>query len=158
MGEASRQVAIRDLLNQVRDQFPNPQQGRIIIEAHAEVSVTIPKQATIQSIAALIQNALDASRDDRPVRLSAYESGAHMRIAIEDEGCGMTETVFRRVGEPFFTTKEPGKGMGLGTFLVRTFAERLGGRLSFDSVAGRGTTATLELPMNAMSKNEHAAV
>jgi two-component system sensor histidine kinase RegB len=70
----------------------------------------------------------------------------------------MTETILRRIGEPFFTTKEPGKGMGLGTFLVRTFAERLGGRLSFDSVAGRGTTVTLELPVSAAGKTSHVAV
>ncbi len=50
----------------------------------------------------------------------------------------------RRAGEPFFTTKEPGHGLGLGLFLVRTFAERSGGTLEFDDV--RGTTAILEIP------------
>ena len=42
----------------------------------------------------------------------------------------------RRAGEPFFTTKEPGQGLGLGLFLVRTFAERSGGTLEFDDVGG----------------------
>ena len=59
----------------------------------------------------------------------------------------MSEGVLRRIAEPFFTTKEPGKGMGLGTFLVRTFAQNLGGRVQFDSTPGEGTTATLELPL-----------
>ena len=158
MGETPRQVAIRDLLNQVWDQFTNPQQGRIVIEAQPGVSVIIPKQATIQSIAALIQNALDASSENQRVRVSASRSADHARISIEDHGCGMPETVLRRVGEPFFTTKEPGKGMGLGTFLVRTFAERLGGRISFDSIAGRGTTVTLELPVNVARKDGYVAV
>jgi two-component system sensor histidine kinase RegB len=59
----------------------------------------------------------------------------------------MDEDVLRRVSEPFFTTKEPGKGMGLGTFLVRVLAERLGGRLTYSSMPGRGATAGLELPL-----------
>ena len=61
----------------------------------------------------------------------------------------MSTEVLEHIAEPFFTTKEPGKGMGLGTFLVRTFAERLGGRVLFDSVSGQGTTATLQLPLNS---------
>ena len=51
----------------------------------------------------------------------------------------------RRVGEPFYTTKDPGKGMGLGVFLTRTLADRLGGHLTFES-PGKGTVATLEIP------------
>jgi len=158
MGEAPRRVAVVDLLNRVRDQFPNAQKSRISIEPTAEMSAVVPEQATIRSVAALIQNALDASMDDRPVRASANQYGHTLRISIEDHGCGIPETVLRRIGEPFFTTKEPGKGMGLGTFLVRSFAERLGGRLSFDSTDGRGTTVTLELPVNATGKNGYVAI
>ena len=58
----------------------------------------------------------------------------------------MSEDTLRHIGEPFFTTKDPGAGMGLGTFLVRTLAERLGGHLEFQSTPDRGTTAILELP------------
>jgi two-component system sensor histidine kinase RegB len=158
MGETPREVAIADLLNRVRDQFPSPQRNQISIDPHSAVSVIVPEQATIQSVTALVQNALDASGDNRPVRVSASQYGPHVRISISDQGAGMTDTVLRRVGEPFFTTKEPGKGMGLGTFLVRTFAERLGGRLSFDSIAGSGTTANLELPVNTAAKTSYVAV
>ena len=50
------------------------------------------------------------------------------------------------VGEPFYTTKEPGEGMGLGLFLVRLVADRCGGSFSVNSHPSRGTTCTLELP------------
>jgi two-component system, sensor histidine kinase RegB len=70
----------------------------------------------------------------------------------------MPASVLRRIAEPFFTTKEPGKGMGLGTFLVRTFAESLGGRVLFESTPGKGTTATLELPFDSSRQDAHAAV
>ena len=158
MGETPRQLAMADLLNRVRDQFPSHQRVYISIDADPAASVIVPEHATIQSVSALVQNALDASNENRPVRVTASQYGPHVRISIADQGSGMTETVLRRIGEPFFTTKDPGKGMGLGTFLVRTFAERLGGSLSFDSVAGSGTTVTLELPVNTTSKPKHVPV
>ena len=65
---------------------------------------------------------------------------------MSDEGAGLTPEALRRAGEPFFTTKEPGRGLGLGLFLARIFAERLGGSLKLESSAG--TTAVLELPAN----------
>ena len=70
----------------------------------------------------------------------------------------MPANVLRRIAEPFFTTKEPGKGMGLGTFLARTFAESLGGRVHFASIPGEGTTAILELPLRSSRQNAHAAI
>jgi two-component system sensor histidine kinase RegB len=58
----------------------------------------------------------------------------------------MAPDVLARVGEPFFTTKPTGKGMGLGIFLARAVIERLGGQFSIRSSPGAGTTATLSLP------------
>ena len=71
-----------------------------------------------------------------------------VRIEVHDRGAGMSPEVRRRVGEPFYTTKEPGRGLGLGLFLTRTFAERSGGTLQFDS--DNGTTAILEIPARAV--------
>ena len=59
----------------------------------------------------------------------------------------MPANVLSRAGEPFFTTKEPGQGMGLGLFLTRAVIEQLGGSLQLQSVPGEGTTATLRLPV-----------
>ena len=74
------------------------------------------------------------------------KAAAGLRIDIRDEGPGMPPAVLARVGEPFFTTKEPGRGTGLGVFLARAVIERLGGKLTFVSAPGRGTTATVVLP------------
>jgi two-component system sensor histidine kinase RegB len=155
MGEAPRRVAIQQLLNKVNNEFTEGQRTQILMEAPEEVSIVVPEQATIQSLVALIQNAFDANTDDRPIVVRAVQSGSNVRISVDDQGCGMPEAVVRRIGEPFFTTKEPGKGMGLGTFLVRTLAERLGGSLVFNSIAGRGTTVTLELPVDSSGNNGH---
>jgi two-component system sensor histidine kinase RegB len=62
-----------------------------------------------------------------------------------------------RAGEPFFTTKPAGSGMGLGLFVTRAAAEQLGGDLALASTAGAGTTATLTLPMNVFHSSQAAS-
>lgn len=159
MGETPASVRVRDLLTQVLAQFPEPQRALLEIElADEALAAVLPRKATAQSLAALIQNALDANVDRRPILLTARGTGSALRIAVRDRGQGMSGNVLRRIAEPFFTTKEPGHGMGLGTFLVRTFAENLGGRVLFDSVPGEGTTVTLELPLHPSGESAHAAI
>jgi two-component system sensor histidine kinase RegB len=98
----------------------------------------------VQAISSLLKNAFDASAQADGVVLRFAVRGAMVRIEVRDEGSGMSPDAKRRAGEPFFTTKEAGYGLGLGLFLVRTFAERSGGTLEFDDVGG--TTAILEIP------------
>jgi len=159
MGETARGIGVADLLNEVALQFPEAQRVRLAIHSPPDLtSVMLPVQATVQSLVALVQNALDASTEGGSVALGAKCLEREVTFEIRDNGHGMPEPVLRRIAEPFFTTKEPGKGMGLGTFLVRTFAERLGGCLTFESIRGKGTTATLMLPLNAARRDVHAAV
>ena len=61
----------------------------------------------------------------------------------------MAPEVLARVGEPFFSTKPTGSGMGLGLFLARTFAEQLGGELRVDSLLGQGTRVQMIWPQVA---------
>ena len=158
MGETACTVEVRDLFTQVLAQFPESQRTLVEVEVPEEaLAAVLPRQATAQSLTALIQNALDANLDLRPIVITVTATDDGLRISIRDQGHGMPENILRRIAEPFFTTKEPGKGMGLGTFLVRSFAERLGGRVLFDSVFGQGTTVTLELPSQSQ-RNVHASI
>src|SRR5581483_8334620 len=139
MGESLRSIRLDDLISQTLEQFPAGPRSRFAVAiANPGDAVQLPVQATIQSLVALLQNALDASESGEVI-LCATGSGSEVAFAVRDQGMGMPESVLRRIAEPFFTTKEPGKGMGLGTFLVRTFAERLGGGLTFESTLGKGT-------------------
>jgi PAS domain S-box-containing protein len=72
--------------------------------------------------------------------------GGYVRILVTDTGTGMDRAVLARVTEPFFTTKEPGKGTGLGLAMAKGFVEQSGGSLSIDSAVGRGTRIILWLP------------
>jgi two-component system sensor histidine kinase RegB len=159
VGEASKQISVTGLLSETLLQFPEAQRACIMTDTpHGEVLLFLSVQATIQSLVALVQNALDATMPGGTVTLRALPGNGEVTFEISDQGHGMPEDVLRRIAEPFFTTKEPGKGMGLGTFLVRTFAERLGGRLSFESTPGKGTTATLNVPSRSSIREIHASV
>lgn len=71
------------------------------------------------------------------------KAGSYIRLSVTDTGMGMTPDVLARATEPFFTTKEQGKGTGLGLAMARGFAEQSGGGLHIDSAPGRGTTVRL---------------
>ncbi len=116
----------------------------------------MPRRAVAQSLIALTRNALEASAPDSAVHVVARQAGERFQFVVSDKGKGMSPGTLRRIGEPFFTTKEPGKGMGLGTFLVRTLAEQLGGRLTFESAPQTGTLAIFELPFSLKPETAHA--
>ena len=68
-------------------------------------------------------------------------------VEITDSGCGIPETIQDRILEPFFTTKDVGRGSGQGLAIAQSIVEQHRGRLSFASTVGRGTTFTISLPM-----------
>jgi two-component system sensor histidine kinase RegB len=147
-GEAPRRVDLGDLLNEVRQKFQSDHSRiQIVVRETDVLSCMLPVRATVEALSALVKNALDASTNGKPVLLEATEAAnERVRFVVHDEGTGMTPDVLERVAEPFFTTKATGQGMGLGAFLAHLFAQTLGGQLSFESEAGRGCSAILELP------------
>jgi two-component system sensor histidine kinase RegB len=80
-----------------------------------------------------------------------FETGEEgLTVLVRDDGKGMPLEVLARVGEPFFTTKGPGAGLGLGVFLARSLCEQMGGRLMLESARATGTTARAEIPAAVM--------
>jgi signal transduction histidine kinase/CheY-like chemotaxis protein len=74
-------------------------------------------------------------------------TGDHIVLEVTDTGIGMSEEVMRRALDPFFTTRPPGKGTGLGLALAHRTVTGAGGTLGLRSVPGRGTTVTIRLPV-----------
>jgi two-component system sensor histidine kinase RegB len=107
--------------------------------------VAVPAEPLRQAIVALVRNAFDASTPDQRVTMRVEDADG-LRIEVIDQGRGMDEAEMARAGEPFFTTKPPGAGLGLGLFLVRAFADQMGGALRLHSHPGSGTSVVLELP------------
>jgi two-component system sensor histidine kinase RegB len=108
--------------------------------------LAIPAAGTVQSLVALLKNALEASPPDERVSFELRGDGDGVAFEVLDHGTGMAPDILEKVGDPFFTTKPPGRGLGLGVFLARVFFESRGGSLAIDSQVGRGTCATARLP------------
>lgn len=148
-GESPSRIKIRALFEDLLLSLPPANRDLVTTLAAEEVEACLPVETTRQILSALVKNALDASASGQSVELSATSHGDRLSFTVRDRGQGMTAKTLAHLGEPFFTTKEPGRGMGLGTFLARVFAENLHGSLEFESAAGVGTTAVLELPLVA---------
>jgi signal transduction histidine kinase len=69
-----------------------------------------------------------------------------VRIVVRDDGCGIPPEILPRLFEPFLTTKETGRGVGLGLAISRSILERHNGDIEVQSEVGRGTTFTVTLP------------
>ena len=83
----------------------------------------------------------DASSDP------ALQSGDYLKLSVIDTGKGMTPDILKKAIEPFFSSKPLGKGTGLGLSMVHGLAVQLGGALQLSSTVGKGTAATLVLPV-----------
>src|SRR5207237_3481820 len=73
--------------------------------------------------------------------------GLYLRLSVIDSGTGMDAATLARAVEPFFSTKETGRGTGLGLSMVHGLAAQLGGAFTLTSVPGEGTRADLYLPV-----------
>jgi putative PEP-CTERM system histidine kinase len=105
----------------------------------------------------LVQNAIEATNDGSPVRISASRQGSEIAIRVSDNGCGMTEAfVANQLFKPFESTKE--NGFGIGAYEARALAQSIGGNLRVDSRVGKGTRMTLLLPAASESNLDNQPV
>lgn len=116
-------------------------------EGVAAKNLFLPSRALGMALRNLVKNGLDASKaTGASVTVSAAEAEGALVIEVKDRGEGMSERLLAQAAEPFFSTKAPGQGMGLGLFLARAVAEQLEGSLTLSSTEGAGTTATVRVP------------
>ncbi|HER62846.1 MAG TPA: sensor histidine kinase [Desulfobacteraceae bacterium] len=148
LAEALRTFTIEELCDDVLDWFPENIRGRIkVVSDIKEMSIRMPFRTVKRIIRGLIKNAVDASEETGTVTLTCRRDSDFLYFEVRDEGKGMDEETMARAIEPFFTTKEPGKGLGLGLFLTESAAERFGGSLQLDSKPGKGTRAVISFSL-----------
>lgn len=94
----------------------------------------------------LILNARDAMPEGGTLRLSSYSVDGGVALDFSDSGVGMAPEVLERVFEPFFSTKEVGKGTGLGLYVSQRIVQQHQGRIGVETQEGKGSTFTVYLP------------
>jgi len=108
--------------------------------------VLIDRGNLVQVILNLAVNARDAMPGRGSLRLTTRNVGDHVALEVSDNGSGMSPEVRARACEPFFTTKEQGKGTGMGLAVVHGIVDAAGGRVEIVSEVGVGTTFRILLP------------
>lgn len=120
-----------------------------------EVLVAIPDTLAVlgdrsriaQIVVNLVDNAIDASPDGSAVEVHAQVDGDRAVLEVRDDGPGIPEELASRIFEPFVTTKDVGKGTGLGLWVVWALTSHMGGEVTVDSAPGRGTVMSVKLPL-----------
>ena len=103
------------------------------------------RDTLVGAVLNLIENAIQARADGVRLKVHLYTRGNTLRLCVSDNGSGIDPTVLSRLGEPFFTTKTTGTGLGLT--VVKAVARAHQGELQLRSRPGRGTCALVILPL-----------
>jgi len=121
----------------------------ISVDAQPKVCAFADPVQLTSALLNLCVNARDAMSGQGVLTIEVREANGLVEVSVSDTGCGMSPEVRRRAVEPFFTTKEVGKGSGLGLSMVYGFAQQSGGDLRIESDVGIGARITLVLPKAA---------
>ncbi|HIQ44525.1 Sporulation kinase E [Pseudomonas sp. THAF187a] len=157
---------VRDMLIFARGELPLPDRLspaelfaalRAAAEAHVgdmavrwqcdvrEGELLCNRDTLVGTVLNLIDNAIQAGGRDARLKIHLYRRDGQLRLCVSDNGPGMSRETLARLGEPFFTTKTTGTGLGLA--VVKAVARAHQGQLLLQSRAGRGTCAIVSLPL-----------
>jgi signal transduction histidine kinase len=123
------------------------------IEVHTNFDDTVPPVELVEdSIFAVLLNltlnAADAMPEGGILEITVRAGEGEIEIDFRDTGHGISEEDLERIFEPYFTTKEPGRGTGLGLTLARGVLRDIGGDVEVESELGKGSTFRVRIPMN----------
>lgn len=101
----------------------------------------------MQVIVNLINNAIDAVKEDGKIKIIAREEENVLCLYVKDNGCGISEETLGKIFDPFYTTKPVGKGTGLGLSVCYGIVEEFAGTIHVESKVGIGTTIKVQIPI-----------
>ena len=122
----------------------------IRLTSHGEALVEADPRRLEDAVVHLVANAIEASPSRGEVDVEVRTANDEAEIVVRDHGHGMAPGTLIRLGTPFFTTRED--GTGLGVVLARSAVTQHGGSLRYESEPGKGTTATVKLPMHSPAR------
>lgn len=145
LGPSPEPLPVERLVTVLREDQGQSDRFEVEVAPGVEPEPGVPPDVA-HALQPLLKNAIDAAGEAGSVTLRISQPDGQWQFVVRDDGPGMPDEIRARALEPFFTTKEHGRGMGLGLYLAKLVADRHGGRLGIVSEAGRGTTATLVVP------------
>jgi signal transduction histidine kinase len=122
------------------------------VTGSVDASVNADVRKIRQVLLNLVLNAMQSSPPGETVTIVIGEkcdADGFLRLQVADHGAGMTPEVLERIRKPYFTTREGGTGLGVA--VARGLVEQHGGRISYESAPGKGTTVSIDLPRCAAS-------
>jgi two-component system sensor histidine kinase RegB len=149
--ESFRIISVGMLMDMIGKEFTveTGKEVKFKIE-NAQQSMMVPVHTWVRSIKGLLKNSYDAD-NEAEITCRCHQDTDNLYIVVSDNGPGMDDDTFSKATDPFFTTKETGKGMGLGLFLARTMTECFDGDLQLESVKGKGTTITIKVALEKIT-------
>ena len=102
-----------------------------------------------QVLVNFLTNAIYATAEGKNITLKVERDNDNVLLIVEDEGAGMSAEVLNKVFTPFYTTKPPGEGTGLGMSISLTIVEEHGGKVDIYSTEGVGTRVVVSIPCSS---------
>jgi len=139
---------LREILELLR-YHPGYQQVKVVTNLRADLPPVLGDPSGLRQVCMnLLINAHQAIEGEGLVEVTTGQrDGTLVAMTVRDTGCGMAQHIRERIWEPFFTTKEVGKGVGLGLALTYNIVKRLGGDIQLQSRVGEGSQFTVLLPV-----------
>lgn len=148
--EETRQINLKEFLNSVillqADEITK-KAINTIINCDDDLIINVDEEALKHIMLNLVTNGIDAMEKGGTLTLEGVKEAERIVLSCHDTGCGIPDENMQYLFNPFFTTKEPGKGTGLGLFIVYSEVERIGGNLDVKSKVGEGTVFTVTIPL-----------
>jgi polar amino acid transport system substrate-binding protein len=134
----------------------NKNKIEVYTESNIEEELFLNEESLEHIILNLISNSIDAMGEGGRLKISLFLRENDFIMSCEDTGCGIDGNDLENIYNPFFTTKELGKGTGLGLFIVYSEVEKLNGKIDVKSKVEEGTTFTITIPLERKSYSGRA--
>ena len=158
------QISVEELIKRSLAGLPLPSSMKIVFEfGHVHPECEVDPAQMIQVLTNLYSNAFAAMSDEGTLTIATHEEGERLVISVHDTGTGIAPENMKHIFQPFFTTKQIGKGTGLGLAVVYGIVKMHRGDISIESNAdpARGPTWTrfkVSLPHNQAMNNAEARI
>ncbi|MGC8749438.1 sensor histidine kinase [Hydrotalea sp.] len=151
------QIHVHDLIRKVIDNYQlqlNEKNAKVILQLNAKNDLLLVDEVHFSNLLSnLVDNAIKYSQEQPVIKITTQNVSKNFTINIEDNGIGMSKETVRRVFEKFYRAHTGNvhnvKGFGLGMSYVKTVIDAHKGKIKVDSTLGKGTSFTIEMPMNS---------